>query len=104
MNPNYTNGGDRIRRRALEIGFSKVGIAPASKLCAEGERLAEWLQRSYHGEMSWMLRDLEHRPDHWFAALRTITGADPVAPEDRGRMERMAAAWVSWGREHGYTW
>jgi hypothetical protein len=51
-----------------------------------------------------MLRDLEHGPDHWFAALRTLTGADPVAPEDRGRMERMAAAWVRWGREHGYTW
>ena len=50
-----------------------------------------------------MLRDLEQRPDHWFAALRTITGADPVAPEDRGRMERMAAAWVRWGNEHGYT-
>ena len=74
MNPNYTNGGDRIRRRALEIGFSKVGIAPASKLCAEGERLAEWLQRSYHGEMSWMLRDLEQRtdPHRIFPAARSV--------------------------------
>jgi hypothetical protein len=48
-----------------------------------------------------ILRELEREPDHWFAALRAITGADPVTPEDRGRMDRMAAAWIRWGREHG---
>ena len=46
-----------------------------------------------------ILRELERQPDHWFAALRALTGADPVAPEDRGRMDRMAAAWIHWGRE-----
>src|SRR5262245_22578499 len=51
-----------------------------------------------------MLRDLEREPDHWFTALRLLTGADPVAPEDAGRMDRMAAAWVRWGKERGYTW
>ena len=50
-----------------------------------------------------ILRELEREPDHWFAALRAITGADPVAPEDHGRMDRMAAAWVRWGRDHGFT-
>jgi len=63
VNRNYTNGADRIRRRALEIGFSKVGIASASQLCVERERLDAWLQRGYHGEMSWMLRDPEQRTD-----------------------------------------
>ncbi|VTR93372.1 Cytidylate kinase OS=Candidatus Nitrososphaera evergladensis SR1 GN=NTE_03352 PE=4 SV=1: AAA_18 [Gemmata massiliana] len=47
-----------------------------------------------------ILQELEKKPDHWFAALRAITGEDPVAPEDRGRMDRMAASWVRWGREH----
>ena len=51
-----------------------------------------------------ILRDLEREPDHWFVALRAITGANPVAPEDAGRMDRMAAAWVRWGKEHGYSW
>lgn len=50
-----------------------------------------------------ILRDLEREPDHWFTALRALTGADPIAPEDRGRMDRMAAAWVRWGKEHGFT-
>jgi hypothetical protein len=51
-----------------------------------------------------ILRELERQPDHWFTALRALTGADPIAPEERGRMDRMAAAWVRWGREHGFAW
>jgi hypothetical protein len=51
-----------------------------------------------------MLRELERQPDHWFAALHALTGADPVPREDRGRMDRMAVHWVRWGKEHGYTW
>ena len=49
-----------------------------------------------------LLRELEREPEHWFWALRAITGADPVQPADRGKMKEMAAAWVEWGREHGY--
>jgi hypothetical protein len=51
-----------------------------------------------------LLRDLAKEPDHWFAALRAITGAQPVAPEDRGRIDRMATAWLRWAKEHGYQW
>jgi hypothetical protein len=49
-----------------------------------------------------LLRELERRPDHWFAALRSLTGADPVAPADRGHLGRMAEAWIRWGKERGY--
>jgi hypothetical protein len=49
-----------------------------------------------------LLRDLEQEPDHWFAALGAITGAQPVPPEDRGDIEKMAAAWLRWGKDHGY--
>jgi hypothetical protein len=47
-----------------------------------------------------LLRDLAKEPEHWFAALRAITGAQPVPPEDRGRVDRMADAWLRWGRIH----
>ncbi|HEV2799734.1 MAG TPA: tRNA epoxyqueuosine(34) reductase QueG [Pyrinomonadaceae bacterium] len=53
----------RIRERALELGFHKVGIVPAAPLEAERERLEEWLRRGYHGEMNWMARDTERRTD-----------------------------------------
>ena len=50
-----------IKERALFEGFNKVGIVGASSLEDEGRRLKEWLSRSYHGEMSWMARDVEKR-------------------------------------------
>lgn len=49
-----------------------------------------------------ILQDLKSQPDHWFWALRSITGENPVQPEDRGRVAQMAAAWLEWGRQHGY--
>jgi hypothetical protein len=49
-----------------------------------------------------LLRELERRPNHWFAALRSLTGADPVAPADRGHLGRMTRAWIEWGKERGY--
>jgi hypothetical protein len=51
-----------------------------------------------------MLRDLEERPKLWVWALPEITGADPVATGDAGKIAKMSAAWVRWGREHGYQW
>lgn len=42
-------------------------------------------------------------PDHWFWALRAITGEDPVKPEQRGRITQMREAWLEWGRKKGYV-
>ena len=49
-----------------------------------------------------ILQELRNQPDHWFWALRSITGENPVSPADRGHVSKMAAAWLKWGREHGY--
>jgi hypothetical protein len=51
-----------------------------------------------------ILAELEKEADHWFMALREITGASPVPKEDRGIMKKMAAAWIVWGHEQGYRW
>ena len=48
-----------------------------------------------------LLAEMRDRPHHWHAALRELTGADPVAPCDRGRTRAVAAAWVRWGTEQG---
>ena len=47
-----------------------------------------------------ILRELEREPNHWFIALETLTGTNPVPNEDRGIINRMADAWLRWGREH----
>lgn len=49
-----------------------------------------------------LLRELAERPDHWFWALRAISGEDPVEPEQHGRIKKMAEAWLEWGRKQGY--
>ena len=49
-----------------------------------------------------ILEELSREPEHWFWALRSITGANPIKPEDRGRVRKMAEAWLDWGRQHGY--
>ncbi len=51
-----------------------------------------------------MLADLEKKPRVWVWALPRITGADPVAPVDRGNIRKMSEAWLCWGKENGYRW
>jgi hypothetical protein len=51
-----------------------------------------------------ILQELEREPNHWFAALKAITHADPVPLRSRGRMTEMAEAWVKWGRANGIRW
>lgn len=51
----------------------------------------------------YILHEVEHNLDHWFWALRAITGADPVPVESRGKLKEMAQAWLAWGRTHGFT-
>jgi len=58
-----TSLSEKIKSRALEIGFQKVGIARAEALVDEGTRLRSWLAAGYHGEMAWMDRWAEKRVD-----------------------------------------
>ena len=48
-----------------------------------------------------ILRQLSSRPDHWFWALQSISGEDPVKPEDVGNFDAMRDAWITWGRDRG---
>jgi len=50
-----------------------------------------------------ILAELENEPDHWFAALRELTGENPVPPAARGKLKEMADAWLDWAEKHGYT-
>jgi len=54
---------DRIKRQALALGFSAVGIARAEPLTSEGDRLRQWLARGYDATMQWMARRSAERVD-----------------------------------------
>jgi len=58
-----TSLSDKVRAKALALGFQKVGIARAEALVPEGSRLMEWLGKSYHGEMAWLEREPAKRTD-----------------------------------------
>jgi epoxyqueuosine reductase len=54
---------EEIKQWSREIGFDKVGIVPVAPLTEEGRSLREWLDRGFHGEMSYMARDPSQRTD-----------------------------------------
>ena len=49
-----------------------------------------------------ILQEMKKEPGHWFWALKSITGEDPVPPGHRGRINAMTEDWLLWGKEHGY--
>ena len=53
--------------------------------------------------LRFIIEDLrQNGPDHWFWALKSITGADPVSEENLGRMEAMTEEWLDWYDAQGY--
>ena len=48
-----------------------------------------------------IIERLKLEPDHWFWALRSITGIDPVKAEARGNFAMMREAWLNWAQENG---
>ena len=54
---------DKIKSKAIEFGFCKVGIARPVELEEEGRLLREWLSRDFHGTMEWMSKNVEKKVD-----------------------------------------
>ncbi|MDP6852468.1 MAG: tRNA epoxyqueuosine(34) reductase QueG [Candidatus Marinimicrobia bacterium] len=52
-----------LKETASELGFSKVGIAPAVSAPLTKERLYLWLDKNYHSGMKWMAKRKEERGD-----------------------------------------
>lgn len=52
--------------------------------------------------IGFLLKELTHSPDHWFWALKELTGQNPVTPESRGNIDSMSKCWIEWGKQHGY--
>lgn len=74
---------DRLKERALALGFALVGIAPAT--AADGlDRLREWLARGYAGTMDYLHRHeaARHHPASILSDVRSvIMVAMSYAPE-----------------------
>ena len=53
---------ERIKARAIELGFDLVGIAPAG-VAPHAKEYADWVAADMQGEMAYMARDPERRSD-----------------------------------------
>ena len=51
-----------------------------------------------------LLREMARGGRLWAAALRAVTGVQPVPRESAGNAKRTIEAWLAWGRAHGYEW
>ena len=52
-----------VKSLAKDLGFSFCGIAKAERLEEEAPKLEEWLNRGYHGKMSYLENHFEKRLD-----------------------------------------
>lgn len=97
---------EQIKQKALDIGFHKVGVAPAAApLDAERGRLEEWLAAGFHGEMRWMEREPEKRSDPQIlfpgaksvltVALNYFTAHEHEESKTAGKISR-----YSWGDDY----
>ena len=96
---------ENIKRKALEIGFHKVGVARAAPLPEEKERLENWLAENHHAEMQWMEREPEKRTDPQIlfpgaksvvaVALNYYTAHEHDEDSEKGKISRYA-----WGDDY----
>lgn len=49
-----------------------------------------------------ILNRLVDEGGEWYEALERIAGESPITWEIEGYRSKMKAAWVAWGRDHGY--
>lgn len=94
-----------IKLKALELGFSKVGIARAERLDEESRHLQEWLNRGCHGTMEWMSRNVEKRSDPRTivpnaqsvvcVAMNYYVGVEHSSDSETGKISRYA-----WGDDY----
>jgi len=98
------SGQDPFRARFLTLAAQWRATAPPSSSARE---LA--MHPAYQGiigmgerAVPFLLEELQHRPDHWFWALRAITGCDPVPRSHWGSLAQMSHDWIMWGRRAGW--
>jgi epoxyqueuosine reductase len=86
--PHQQRPGDaraRIRDQAMRIGFDAVGFCQAALGHEVGQRLADFLQSGFHGDMGWLADrsdERSHPRSLWPDARSVIVVGLSYAPED----------------------
>jgi epoxyqueuosine reductase len=96
----------KIKQKALELGFSAVGISKADFLEKESKQLKEWLDNGYHGEMKYMENHFEKRVDPG----KLVEGAKSVIsvlynyfPNEHQRKDTYQISKYAYGTDYHYV-
>jgi len=96
----------KIKQKALELGFSAVGISKADFLEKESKQLKEWLDNGYHGEMKYMENHFEKRVDPG----KLVQGAKSVIsvlynyfPNEHQRKDTYQISKYAYGTDYHYV-
>ncbi len=89
---------DQLRQWATEMGFADLGITDCN-MQPHDERLQQWLDRNYHGEMGYMSHhaELRQEPDRLHPNIRSI-----ISLRMEYRPEAVAAETVLQAPEKAY--
>ena len=65
---------ESIKKKAIELGFQKVGITEATETISEQNNLRSWLKKNYHADMKWMENRSEERGNihKYFPEARSV--------------------------------
>ncbi|MCD9185837.1 MAG: tRNA epoxyqueuosine(34) reductase QueG [Pyrinomonadaceae bacterium] len=96
---------EKLKNKALEIGFHKIGIVSAEPLREERENLEDWLKNGFQAEMAWIEREPEKRADPKMIfpeaksvivlALNYFTPHEHIDTDEKGKISRYA-----WGDDY----
>jgi len=71
--------------------------SPSQKMLHPSYQAILGMGREYKDEIIHLLiQDMKENRRQWFWALSYLAQANPIKPEDAGRIDRMINAWVRW--------
>lgn len=97
---NYTF---QIKQMAHQLGFDFCGIAKAEKLDEDARRLEQWLQKGYHGKMSYMENHFDLRTNPQLlvpGAQSVITLLYNYYPEQISNNQEVSIAKYAYGDDY----
>lgn len=96
----------KIKQKALELGFSAIGISKADFLENESKQLKEWLNNGNHGEMQYMENHFDKRVD----PRKLVDGAQSVIsvlynyyPEEKQIENTYKVSKYAYGRDYHFV-
>jgi len=107
MNLTLTAKSNLIKTKALELGLDLCGIAKADFLEDEKENFLSWLEKDYHGKMSYMANNIEKRLDPRLLVENTksviVVGLNYYPKQQQKDSEAPIIAKYAYGKDYHFV-